>query len=74
MTRATSRREAHVQPDKPAAPPPQAVPPGGPEGTPEPPAPPERLSRKWQTVAFLWGTAFAFLWLYELLSALLKAM
>jgi hypothetical protein len=79
MSRTTSRREAHVQQEKPAAPPPPSLAhasgsPGGAGGAPEPPAPAERLSRKWQTVAFLWGTAFLFLWTYELLSAIFKAL
>jgi hypothetical protein len=75
MSRTTSRREAHVQQERPAAPPPPPVAEAaGEPGRPEPPAPAERLSPKWQTVAFLWGTAFLFLWMYELLSALLKAL
>ncbi len=74
MSRTTSRRDVHVQ-DKPAPPvPPSAAPQGAPDGPPDPPAPPERLSRKWQTVAFLWGSAFLFLWVYEILSAILKAL
>ncbi len=79
MSRTTSRRDAHVQQEKPAAPPPPPAAhapgePGGPGENPEPPAAPEPLSRKWQTVAFLWGTAFLFLWMYEVLSALFKAL
>ncbi len=83
MSRTTSRREAHVQQDRPAATTPVAHAPGSPPhapgspggagGAPEPPVP-ERLSRKWQIVAFLWGSTFFFLWMFELLTALFRAM
>ncbi len=72
MARTTSHHKGHVQHDRPAAPPP---PEGatGPGGSPQP-APAGELSRQWQTVAFLWITSFVFLWAFELLAALFKAL
>jgi hypothetical protein len=75
MARTTSHHKGHVTHDKPASPPPpEAASAAGPGGSPDPAASAEGLSRQWQTVAFLWVTAFVFLWAFELLSALFKAL
>ena len=75
MARATSHHKSHVQHDRPAAPPPtEAAPAVGSGGSHPAGSPAEGMSRQWQAVAFLWCTAWVFLWAFELLSALFKAL
>jgi hypothetical protein len=68
MGRGAHRRES--QP--PAAPAPAAVPAEPAPAAPLPEEAPGKLSWRWKTVAFVWGTAFAALALYELLQALFR--
>jgi hypothetical protein len=70
MTRANPRRGPHVQADKPAHP---AEPPAAAEPADAAPAPPG-LSRPWRVVLTFWVSAFVCLWMYELLSALFRAL
>lgn len=50
------------------------APPGGPAPEAPPPPPRARISTGWRIALFVWVTAFGFLAVYELLSALFKLL
>jgi hypothetical protein len=65
MTRPAQRPTPPVQTE----PPPEPAPPAA-----EPAPLPTSLARGWRVALFLWGTSFAFLLAYEVLSATLKVL
>lgn len=72
MTRSPSDPSSHIQGEKPgagAAPAANADAPVAPSA-----AGGGRLSFGWRLALFLWATSFVFLWLYELLAAVRRAL
>lgn len=70
MSRSAARRTSAVQAEK-SSPPMLS---DNSPAAPQEPLPASTLSWTWRLVLFLWGTSFAFLFLYEWLAGILKSL